>query len=265
MPDTATPTAPHLFTTRQAVDHELTATGTWKALHAAVHASAPSLTSHAHHNRGSEPVCGLRFTEDTPHTGQARTRGTVVITPDGILTVRAYTIAGQRWLTALRHLGTLHPHPHSIRPGAPTTAPTTAPTDPATPSWSLRPHVKNRSFSGHLQPADHVHAKTLTELPDTIGDVNAMLTVAPATEPRAPSAGCSPSASSTCWPPAPPPARSPDHRPRPTGHAFRPRPRTHPGRGRPTPLRTRTGSPHPPARPGPPCPVLRPAPDQGGP
>ncbi|MFD8903070.1 hypothetical protein [Streptomyces ardesiacus] len=173
MPHTATPTAPDLFTTRQALDHELTATGTWRALHTAVHASTPRLTSHAHHNQGSEPVCGLRFTEDVPHTGQARTRGTVHITPDGTLTIRAYTIPGHRWLTALRHLGTLHPH--ALRPGAPATAPA----DPATPSWSLRPHVKDRSFSGHLQPADHVQAKTLTELPDTVGDTTAMFTITP--------------------------------------------------------------------------------------
>lgn len=175
MPHTATATAPapHLFTTRQDLDHELTATGTWKALHAAVHASAPSLTSQPHHNHSQEPVTGLRFTEDTPHTGHARTRGTVVITPDGILTVRAYTIPGHRWLTALQHLGTLHPH--ALRPGTRTTVPA----DPATPSWSLRPQVKDRSLLGHLQPADHVQATMLTELPDTIGDVSAMLTVAP--------------------------------------------------------------------------------------
>ncbi|MFJ9580638.1 hypothetical protein ACIRQF_30145 [Streptomyces sp. NPDC101191] len=175
MPDTTTPTAParHLFTTRSALDHELTATGTWKAVHAAVHASTPRLTSHAHRNQGSEPVTGLRFTEDTPHAGQARTRGTIVITPDGILTVRAYTIPGHRWLTALRHLGTLHPH--ALRPGAPATASA----DPAAPSWALRPHVKNRSIAGHLQPANQVQVRTLTELPDTIGDVNALLTVAP--------------------------------------------------------------------------------------
>lgn len=175
MPHTVTPTAPapHLFTTRQALDHELTATGTWKALHAAVHASTPHLTSHAHRNHGQEPVCGLHFTEDTPHTGQARTRGTVVITPDGHLTVRAYTIPRHRWRTALQHLGTLDPH--SMRPGARTTAPA----DPTTQSWSLRPHVKDRSFSGHLQLADHVQAKTLTELPDSIGDVSALLSVTP--------------------------------------------------------------------------------------
>ncbi|MEU6070509.1 hypothetical protein ABZ864_40225 [Streptomyces sp. NPDC047082] len=177
MPDTATPTAPHLFTTRQALDQELIATGTWKALHTAVHASTPRLTSHTNQNHGSEPVCGLRFTEDTPHTGQARTKGTVLITPDGILAVRAYTIHGHRWLTALRHLGILHTH--SIRPGAPTTAPADPTTASAEPSWSLRPHVKNRSFSGHLQPVDHVQAKTLTGLPDRIGDVDALLTVAP--------------------------------------------------------------------------------------
>ncbi|MGW6145533.1 hypothetical protein [Streptomyces sp. NPDC055140] len=182
MPVTTTSTAPppHLFTTRQDLDHELTTTGTWKALHTAVHASTPNLTSQPHHNHGSEPVTGLRFTEDTPHTGQARTRGTVVITPDGILTVRAYTIPGHRWLTALTHLGTLHPH--SIRPSAPTTTPA----GPATPSWSLRPHVKNRSFSGHLRLTDHVEANTLTDLPDSIGDVNALLTVAPGSRAECP-------------------------------------------------------------------------------
>lgn len=49
-----------------------------------------------------EPLFGLRFGEDTPHTGQARTRGTVITTSDGILSVRAYTVPGHRWLTALR-------------------------------------------------------------------------------------------------------------------------------------------------------------------
>ncbi|MEV7691665.1 hypothetical protein ACFW1F_18245 [Streptomyces bungoensis] len=119
MPHTTTPTAPapHLFTVRQDLDHELTVTGTWKALHAAVHAATPRLTSHPH-SHGEEPVFGLRFVEGTPHTGQARTRGTVIITADGILAVRAYTICGRRWLTALRHLGTLNPA--AIRPGAPT-------------------------------------------------------------------------------------------------------------------------------------------------
>ncbi|MEU2552328.1 hypothetical protein ABZ589_11650 [Streptomyces sp. NPDC013313] len=47
------------------------------------------------------------------------------------------------------------------------------------PSWSLRPHRKDRSFSGHLHPAEHVHVAILTELPDTIGDVNALLTATP--------------------------------------------------------------------------------------
>ncbi|PQM20668.1 hypothetical protein Sfr7A_26140 [Streptomyces xinghaiensis] len=148
----------------------MTATGTWKALHAAVHASTPRLTSHAHPNPGSKPVCGLRFTEDTPHTGQARTKGTVLITPDGHLTIRAYTVPGHRWLTALSHLGAF---PSPPCPGTPTA-------DTATPLWTLRPHVKNRSFSGHLQPADHLQAATLTELPDTNGDINkALLTMAP--------------------------------------------------------------------------------------
>lgn len=41
MPHPAHPT-PHLFTTRQALDHELTLTGTFKALHTAVHASTPA-------------------------------------------------------------------------------------------------------------------------------------------------------------------------------------------------------------------------------
>ncbi|MFD5079532.1 hypothetical protein [Streptomyces sp. NPDC058371] len=184
MPHTATLTAPApaLFTTRPALDHELTATGTWKALHTAVHASTPSLTSQPHHNQGSEPVCGLRFTEDTPHTGQARTRGTVVITPDGHLTIRAYTIPGHRWLAALQHLGTLDPR--ALRPGARTTASASL----ATPSWLLHPQVKDRSFRGHLQPADHVHATTLTELPDSIGDVNAMLTVVPDSRAACPAA-----------------------------------------------------------------------------
>ncbi|WP_331732929.1 hypothetical protein OG613_48935 (plasmid) [Streptomyces sp. NBC_00015] len=172
MPHTATPTAPapHQFTTRQDLDHELTATGAFKALHAAVHASTPRLTSQPHRNEGSEPVCGLRFTEDTPHTGQARARGTVVITPDGILTVRAYTVPGHRWHTALQHLGTLDLQ--AMRPGHHTSAPTTR-------TWSLRPQLKDRSFSGHLQLADHVQATTLTERPDSIGDVTAMLSVAP--------------------------------------------------------------------------------------
>lgn len=174
MPNTTTPTtpAPHLFTTRQALDHELTATGAWKALHTAVHAATPRLTSHAHHTPGSKPVCGLRFTEDTPHNGQARTKGTVLITPDGHLTIRAYTIPGHRWLTALSHLGTL---PASLSPGAPATPPA----DPTTPLWTLRPHRKDRSFSGHLQPADDLQITTLTELPDRNGDINAQLTVAP--------------------------------------------------------------------------------------
>ncbi|RNG32957.1 hypothetical protein [Streptomyces botrytidirepellens] len=138
-----------------------------------MHASTPRLTSQPHQDPGHEPVCGLRFTEDTPRTGQARTRGTVVITLDGILAVRAYTTPGHRWLTALQHLGDLHPH--ALRPGAPTTAPA----DSATPSWSLRPHLKNRSLFGHLQPAEHVQAHTLTELPDTNRDVSALLTVTP--------------------------------------------------------------------------------------
>jgi hypothetical protein len=129
VPPTASPSAPaaDLFTTRQALDQELTVTGAWKAVHAAVHASTPRLSSHPYHNQG-EPVCGLRFTEDTPHIGQAP----VVVTPDGILTVRAYTVPGHRWLTALSQLGTLDPR--SILPGA-----ATAPADPASPSWSLRP------------------------------------------------------------------------------------------------------------------------------
>lgn len=175
MPDTNTPTAaaPRLFTTRPALDLELTHTGTWKAIHTALHASTPRLTSHVHPNPGGEPVTGLRFTEDTPHIGQARTRGSIIVTPDGHLTIRAYTIPAHRWLTALRHLGPLDPH--AIRPGAEATAPA----DPATPSWSLRPKLKYRSFCGHLKPADHVQATTLTELPDTIGDTNAQLTIAP--------------------------------------------------------------------------------------
>ncbi|MFF7953646.1 hypothetical protein [Streptomyces griseorubiginosus] len=173
MPHPARP-APHLFTTRQGLDHELTLTGTWKALHAAVHASTPRLTSHAHPNPDNEPVTGLRFTEDVPHAGQARTRGSIIVTPDGHLTVRAYTIPGHRWLTALRHLGTLDPR--ALRPGANTTA---DPADPAAPAWSLRPKLKNRSICGQLQPTDHVQATTLTQLPDTIGDVNAQLTIAP--------------------------------------------------------------------------------------
>ncbi|MGP3953473.1 hypothetical protein [Streptomyces sp. 7N604] len=162
-----------MFSTDHELHEALTASGTFGALYAAVHASTPRLTPQAHEdrNQGSEPVAGLRFAEDMPHSGQARTRGTLVITADGTLTVRAYTTPGSRWLTALRYLGALH----SIRPGADTTAPT----DPATPLWSLRPHVKDRILSGSLQPADHVQAKTLTELPDTIGDVNALLAVAP--------------------------------------------------------------------------------------
>ncbi|MFF2205939.1 hypothetical protein [Streptomyces sp. NPDC058145] len=174
-------------------------------------------------------MLGLRFIEDCPHAGQARTRGTVIITPYGILSVRPYTVPGHRWLTALRHVGTLHPD--AIRPGAPTAAPT----EPVAPSWSLRPHRKDRSFSGHLHPADHVEAATLTELPDTIGDVNALLTLTPpATEPRAPTPGDSPPASSTCSSPAHPPTPmpSPDdqHRPPPFG----PAPQPPAVRGRPT-------------------------------
>ncbi|MFF7115452.1 hypothetical protein ACFY91_24515 [Streptomyces albogriseolus] len=163
---------PPLFTSRQALDRELTVTGTWKALHTAVHASTPRLTSHSHPNPGGEPVTGLRFIEDVPHTGQARTRGTVIVTPDGHLTIRAYTIPGRRWLTALRHLGTLDAQ--SLLPGADTT-----PADPTTPAWSLRPQVKNRSVCGQLRPSEHVQATTLTELPNTLGDTTAQLTLAP--------------------------------------------------------------------------------------
>ncbi|MEU1465282.1 hypothetical protein ABZ467_32365 [Streptomyces sp. NPDC005727] len=183
MPHATTPTAPapHLFTVRQDLDHELTATGTWKAIHAAMHASTPRMTSYPH-SHAEEPVSGLRFIEDCPHTGQARTRGSVIITADGILSVRAYTIPGHRWLTALRHLGTLHPH--AIRPGAPTAAPT----EFAAPAWALRPHRKDRSFSGHLHPAEHVQAATLTELPDTLGDVNALLTLTPGNRTACPAA-----------------------------------------------------------------------------
>ncbi|MEU5196046.1 hypothetical protein AB0G86_18650 [Streptomyces scabiei] len=186
---TVTPTShatqgPSLFTTRQDLDHELTTTRTWKALHAAVHASTPRLTSHAHRNHGQEAVCGLRFTEDTPHRGQARTRGSIIVSPDGHLTVRAYTIPGHRWLTALRHLGALDPK--TLRPGPGARA--TVPAEQATPSWSVRPHVKHRSFSGHLQLADHVKAQTLTGLPDAIGDVNAQLTIAPDTRAACPAA-----------------------------------------------------------------------------
>ncbi|MFD4475851.1 hypothetical protein ACFWPU_07015 [Streptomyces sp. NPDC058471] len=49
---TVTPTAdaPDLFTTRQGLDRELTATGTWKALHAAVRASNPSWTGQPRHH-----------------------------------------------------------------------------------------------------------------------------------------------------------------------------------------------------------------------
>jgi hypothetical protein len=165
VPDTATPTAPRLFTTRRALDDELAATGTFKALHAAVHTSTPHLTAHAHRH-GSEPVTGLRFTEDTPHTGRAHTSGSAVVTPDGILTIRAYTIPGHRWHTALQDLGA-----HTTAHG-----------------WSVRPHTKNRSFSGRLQPADHVQATTLTELPDGIGDVTAMLTLAPDSRAACPAA-----------------------------------------------------------------------------
>ncbi|MER7195939.1 hypothetical protein [Streptomyces flaveolus] len=168
MPHTTAPTTP-LFTTRQALDQELTATGTWKALHTAVHASTPRWTSYPHHNTSSEPVTGLKITEDVPHIGQARTGATILITPDGHCTIRAYTIPGHRWLTALEHLGTLHSH--ALRPGTPTT--------PDNPHWVLRPQVKDRSFSGCLHLSDHVQAKTLTELPDTIGDVSAMLTLIP--------------------------------------------------------------------------------------
>ncbi|MEU7291383.1 hypothetical protein AB0A81_40275, partial [Streptomyces flaveolus] len=120
MPHTTAPTTP-LFTTRQALDQELTATGTWKALHTAVHASTPRWTSYPHHNTSSEPVTGVKITEDVPHIGQARTRATILITPDGHCTIRAYTIPGHRWLTALQHLGTLHPH--ALRPGTPTPTP----------------------------------------------------------------------------------------------------------------------------------------------
>jgi hypothetical protein len=184
VPDT-TPTTPArcLFTTRQALDRELTVTGTWKGLHTAVHASTPRLTSHAHPGHGLEPVCGLRFTEDTPHTGQARTRSSVVVTADGHLTVRAYMIPGHRWLTALSHLGTLDPHAHH-----PTGQPATAPAEPAARSWLLRPRVRNRGFCGRLQPADHVQATSLTGLPDTVGDVNAMLTVTPDSRTACPAA-----------------------------------------------------------------------------
>ncbi|MFD6335338.1 hypothetical protein ACFWGI_37955 [Streptomyces niveus] len=172
MSHTFTPTAQPLFTTREDLDHELTATGSWKALHAAVHASTPRLTSYPQHH-GSEVVCGLRLTEDTPHAWQARTRGTVTITPDGTFTVRAYSVPGHRWLTALQHLGTLDPHALRPCPSTPTTA------DPGAPAWSLRPHVRNRSITGHLQPVGHVQARMLSDLPDTIGDVKAMLTVTP--------------------------------------------------------------------------------------
>lgn len=167
---TAVP-ASDLFTTRRELDNELIASGTWKALHAAVHASTPRLSSYTHHSSGSEPVCGLRISEDVPHTGQARTRGSIVFTPDGHLTIRAYAIPRHRWLTALQHLGALNLD--ALRPGAPTA------TGALASSWSLRPQVKSRSLFGHLPLADHVRATTLTQLPDTVGDTNAMLTVAP--------------------------------------------------------------------------------------
>ncbi|WP_440581455.1 hypothetical protein [Streptomyces sp. PT19] len=172
MPQPVSP-APHLFTTRQALENELITTGTLKALHAAVHASTPRLTSYPRPFPGDEPVTGSNFTEDVPHKGQARTRGSIIVTPDGHLTVRAYTIPAHRWLTALRHLGALDSH--ALRP----TAPAATPTGPATPTWSLTPKLKDRSYCGHLQPADHVQATTLTNLPDTLGDTTAQLTIAP--------------------------------------------------------------------------------------
>ncbi|MEV5801714.1 hypothetical protein [Streptomyces collinus] len=104
-------------------------------------ASTPRTTSYPHSHAG-EPVLGLRSIEDSPHIGQARTGGTVIVTPDGILSVRAYAVPGHRWLTALRYLVTL-PH-DALSLGAPT-----APTDPATLTWSLRPHRTDRSLSGH--------------------------------------------------------------------------------------------------------------------
>lgn len=181
MPQPVSP-APHLFTTRQTLESELITTGTFKALHTAVHASTPRLTSHAHPNPGGEPVTGLRFTEDVPHTGQARIRGSIIVTPDGHLTIRVYTIPGHRWLTALRHLGTLEPH--ALRPAAQAATPT----DPVTPAWSLRPKLKDRSLCGHLQPADHVQATTLTNLPDSLGDTTAQLTIAPGNRAACPTA-----------------------------------------------------------------------------
>ncbi|MET9112548.1 hypothetical protein [Streptomyces zhihengii] len=160
-----------MFTSRADLDHHLTATGTWKNLHTAVHHSAPRVTSYPHPHEG-EPVCGFSFTEDTPRPGPARTTGTILITPDGHLTVRAHQLPGHRWLTALRHLGDLAPG--ALRPGTRTT-----PAGSAPGHWALCPHVKDRSFAGDLHLPGDVDAQMLTELPDPRGDVTAMVTIAP--------------------------------------------------------------------------------------
>lgn len=159
-------------------------------------------------------------------------RGSVIITADGILSVRAYTVPDHRWLTALRRLGTLHPH--AIRSGAPTT-----PTDPPCPPGRCAPTGRTAASPATFTRPNTSTSQSSPNSPTPSATSTPCSPPRPGTEPRAPTAGDSPPASSTCSPPAHPPTSSPDDQHRRT--PLRPRPAT--TRGARPPHAGRDGSP----------------------
>ncbi|MFF1678341.1 hypothetical protein ACFVYG_20165 [Streptomyces sp. NPDC058256] len=181
MPDTATPTAsaPNLFATREALDHELTASGTWHGLYTAVHASTPRLAARAHDDIDGQAVAGLAFCGGR-RNHQLTTSGSVLITPDtGAIAVRAYTVPEARWFAALDHLGAVRADQNDNPP---------ADCDAAAWTWRSGNRDKPGILLGHLRPATRTQAQTLIERDKTSADSNAMLVLKPDSRAACPAA-----------------------------------------------------------------------------
>ncbi|MFF1678349.1 hypothetical protein ACFVYG_20205 [Streptomyces sp. NPDC058256] len=178
MPDTKTPP---LYKTPEDLNEVLTGTRLGDRLYTAVHASDPRLNASAHDDTiQGQRVTGIAFCENRP-TQQLRTSGSVLITPDGALTVRAHTIHGPRWYAALDHLGIVSADNEEGD----------APTPPAIPAWTWRPGARRSPgvTLGTLQLGAHARAEAVIE--QDLGSkeyANAMLAIYPTSREACPSA-----------------------------------------------------------------------------
>ncbi|MEU6070622.1 hypothetical protein ABZ864_40830 [Streptomyces sp. NPDC047082] len=105
--DTTNTKLPTLYTTPEEFHEALTDADVWHRLYTAVHASNPRLNARAHHDTiDDQPVTGIAVQEDR-RTHQHKVSGSVLISTDGVLIIRAHTIKGTLWYTALDQLGTV--------------------------------------------------------------------------------------------------------------------------------------------------------------